>query len=246
MAKYCENCGKKIDEGKKCNCIKDEPIVHNAHEKNKSKNSDTLDRVISIIKGLFIEPNDTIKNSKCEDNFNIAIIIHGIMSVVAGVFVFMTAKVYYSYINLYNLAGYNSSYYNGYSPVNSSVNISLMSLFITTVIVVFALSFVFAGILYLVNTKFFGAKAKYKEVYSLCGCTSIIISMTLLMGLLLMFVSVPLAFIIVVLGLLLNALYNYEGIKFMGIHDKNKYAYIYVISMMIFLFLVFVLVQVLS
>ena len=245
MAKYCENCGKKLDEGKKCDCTKDEPIIHNAHEKSNSEVNDTLDKVISIIKGLLIKPNDTIKNSKNEDNFTISIIIHGIMSIIAGIFVFMFAKVCYSYINLLSLSGYNSSYYNGYSPINSSVNLSLISLFITTVIVAFALSFVFAAILYLVNTKFFGAKANYKEIYSLCGTTSIILSIALLIGLLLMFVSIPLTLIVVVLGLLLNTLYNYDGIKLMGVRDKNKNAYKYVISMMIFLLLAFVLFQIL-
>lgn len=245
MAKYCENCGKELKEGKKCDCKQDEPIVHSAHEKNKKEAGDVIDRIISIIKGLFKNPNDTIKESKNEENFNISIIMHGIMSVIAGIFVFMITKLCYSYINLLNSAEYISSYYYGYSPINSSSSISLISLFITATIVVFVLSFIFAGILYLVNSKFFGSKASYKEIYSICGCTSTIISTALLIGILLMFVSIPLALIALVIGLLLNSLYNYEGIKLINSREKNKQAYIYVISATIFLLLLFVALQVL-
>ena len=63
MAKFCTKCGKKLEDGKPCDCckkeVKKEVVVEsktNGFDFNECVNS-----YIEMVKGIFVKPIDTIK-----------------------------------------------------------------------------------------------------------------------------------------------------------------------------------------
>ncbi len=225
MAKFCTNCGKKLKEGEKCDCT---PAV---------VNNEDVQKVIDICKGMFTKPIDTMKDFTKKTNFTLALILTGILSLIAGLFAMATLK------NAFSLMGFNKSFYTyGSMPVNLPYG----KVFFTVLILVFACSFIYSGILYLVNSKIFKREADFKEVYALYGVTSIVISAVMLISCILMFLNVYFALVIVSLGSILSTVYSYHGLKFLGEKEENKYGYIYLTTMVLFYIAIFVITKVFS
>lgn len=204
MAKYCTNCGKKLKEGESCDCVK--PIID---DKTKQKFFD-------VFSGMFKAPIDTMKEFGKKSNFSISVALIAILSVLAGFFVLSIVK------NGYSL------YHEGlYSSFRQAYEIPYLKIFFTSIVLVFVLSFLYNGILYIVNKYFFKRECDFKEVYSLYGANSIIMSVTFAASAIMMFVNGVIGLVILSLGSILSVVYNYHSIKFMGNKDENKYGYIY-------------------
>ena len=227
MAKFCTNCGKELKDGEKCDCTPS--IISN----------DNVQKLLDLCKGMFVKPIDTMKEFAKKSNFTLAMILVGILSVVAGLFAMSLLKNAYSMV-------LGSAGMGLYSYGSMSMDIPYARTFFTVLIVLFVLSFIYTGVLYLVNTKIFKRNVDFKEVYALYGVTSIVASVSLLVGTILMFLNVTFAFVIVMLGLMLYSVYNYHGIKFLGEKDENKYGYIYLTTSVIFYIVIFVITKVLS
>lgn len=214
MAKYCIHCGKELKENEKCECF---------HE------SDFYGNVISLIKGIFVSPMDTIKENAKKDNFNFSMILMGVLSFILSIFSLGLIKVYYGSISLID------SYYRTF---NNSMGISYFSIFVKILVLSFILSFVFAGVVYLVNTIIFKGKADFKKIYSLGGVISIVNSISLFAGFLILFINVYLAMAFVFLGFVLSLTYFYSSLKLLGIKDENKYGYMFLIIISLNLILI--------
>ncbi|MBR3198459.1 MAG: YIP1 family protein [Bacilli bacterium] len=227
MAKFCTNCGKKLKEGEKCDCT---PAV--------TSNID-FQKILDICKNMFIKPIDTMKEFTKKSNFTLAMILTGALSIIAGLFGMAIMK------NAFALIG-NQSLYRTYAYGSMPVNIPYGKIFFTSLILVFAISFIYSGVLYLVNTIIFKRTADFKEVYALYGVTSIVISVTMLVSSILMFLNIYFAFIIVGLGSILATVYNYHGLKFLGDKDENKYGYIYLTTCVVFYIVVFIITKIFS
>lgn len=225
MAKFCTNCGKKLKDGEKCDCT---PSV--------MENAD-VQRVLDICKGMFVKPIDTMKEFTKKSNFTLSMIFVGVLSVIAGLFAMSILK------NAYSLMMGSMGMYSFRSM---SVDIPYAKTFFTVLIVLFVLSFIYTGILYLVNTKIFKREADFKEVYALYGVTSIITSGVMLVSTILLFLNVTFALVIVVLGSMLSTVYSYHGLKFLGDKDENKYGYIYLTTMVLFYVAIFIITKIFS
>ena len=70
MGKFCPNCGKKLEEGNKCECKKDSEVNINTEVLN-----DIVDNYIKVSKRIFVYPFDTIKDYSKRSKFNIGIIM---------------------------------------------------------------------------------------------------------------------------------------------------------------------------
>jgi len=235
MAKFCTNCGKKLKDGETCDCKKDTTVSSN----------EMVNDVLEISKGMFVKPIDTIKDNTKEDKFNLSMILVGIMSLMAGLFGMAVLKnlVAAAMGTMSSMTGFGSSSYL-MDSFTSSFELPYARVFFTCLIVVFALSFVFAGILYLVNTVMFKGKANFKTIYSLYGVISVITTTTLALGALVLFVNIYVGMIVIALGAILKSVYVYHGIKFIGPKDENKYGYIYLITNVLFIIVVSIVLSI--
>lgn len=222
MAKYCTMCGKKIKEGEKCGC--------------KQNNKETINNLLTTVKDIFVNPIDTIKNNTSEKHFSSSIVLIGIMSIITGLFVmalFKNAIELFNQINTFTMYTINPVY----------IEVPYIKVFITIAIITFALSFAYASVLYLINTVVFKGKATYKTIYSLFGVTSIVVTASLVLGTILSFVNIGVSLIVLMLGVFLNLIYMYHGIKFIGPKDENKYAYIYLITNILYFIVVSIITE---
>lgn len=228
MAKYCTNCGKKLKEGEVCDCKKDSVI-----------NNETTQKALDLVRGMIYTPIDTIKDFTKKSSFNLAMILVGVLSVITGLFVMSLCK-----------NGLNYSLQLAYSGLNSfmprSIEIPYMKIFFTSLVLVFGLSFVYTFILYVVNTMIFKREADFKEVYSMYGACSIVSSLGILASAILIFVNVSLGMIMFALTSILNVVYSYHGLKFLGKNDENKYGYIYLLTNALFYVVIFIISKIFS
>lgn len=228
MAKYCTNCGKKLKEGEACDCKKDSIM-----------NNETTKKALDLIKGMIYTPIDTIKEFTKKSNFNLAMILVGILSVITGLFAMSLCK------NGYNL--YLGRTYNMNNPfISGTIEIPYLKIFFTCTLLVFGLSFVYTFLLHLVNTNIFKREADFKEVYSMYGVCSIITSLGLLAAALLIFVNMTLGIVLFALSSILNLVYSYHGISFLGNKDENKFGYIYLLTNVFFYIVIFIISKIFS
>ena len=111
MAKYCTNCGKKLKEGEACDCKK-ESIMNN----------ETTKKALDLIKGMIYTPIDTIKEFTNKSNFNLAMILVGILSVITGLFAMSLCK-----------NGLNLAYSGIESMMSRTIEIPYMKIYITDI-----------------------------------------------------------------------------------------------------------------
>ncbi|MCI9585456.1 MAG: YIP1 family protein [Bacilli bacterium] len=226
MAKYCTICGKKLKEKEVCDC----------KQNNKISSKEIINSLQETVKGIFVKPIDTIKNKCKEKNFIPSMILIGIMSIITGLFI---TALFKNSIELFNQINTLRMY--TFSPLY--LDVPYIKIFIITVIVTFALSFAYIGILYLVNTTIFKGRANYKTIYSLYGVTSIVVTASLVLATVLSFVNIGVSLIVLVLGVFLNLVYMYHGIKFIGPKDENKHAYIYLITNILYFIVVSIITE---
>lgn len=229
MAKYCTNCGKKLKEGEACDCKKDSNVMNN----------ETTKKVVDMCKGMIYTPIDTINEFTKKSNFSFAMILVLALSIITGLFTMSLCK------NGYNL--YLGRVYNASNPfITGTIEIPYMKIFFTSLILVFGLSFIYTGLLYLVNNTIFKRECDFKEVYSMYGICSIISSLGLLISTILVFVNITFGVIIFALTSILNVVYSYHGLKFLGSKDENKYGYIYLLTNVFFFIVLFIVSKIFS
>lgn len=233
MAKFCTNCGKELKEGETCDCVK--VVTPNQTTNNVGK------ELIENLKGIFTKPIDTIKENIKDDKFTLSIIWLGIISLLTGLFSMAFIKNCAELI----IGGMSSSI-SYYSMTTPTIELPYAEVFFTTTIAMFILSFALTGILYLVNTKMFKGNASFKETFGLYVTSSIITGVALLASAILMFVYIPLAAIVLLLGMMLNMVYVVTALKQIGPKDENKIGYIYITTMAIFYVVIFIITKIFS
>lgn len=91
MAKFCTNCGKKLNKDGKCDCkVEEKEIV--TEEVTESKFSKILNECILIIKGMFIRPVDTMKDYAKRSKFDLGMILIIINCLLFGLFIYLLMK----------------------------------------------------------------------------------------------------------------------------------------------------------
>ena len=66
MAKFCTKCGKKLEEGKVCDCEK----TTSESVKTAVANNNMVNDYIEVLKGMFTKPLDTMKDYAKKSKFN--------------------------------------------------------------------------------------------------------------------------------------------------------------------------------
>ena len=84
MAKFCTNCGKKLEEGKACDCQANVVASNNGGFDFNA----TINSYIEMVKGIFVKPVDTIKKFATSSNFVLGLIAILLNCIVCGVFLY--------------------------------------------------------------------------------------------------------------------------------------------------------------
>lgn len=219
MAKFCIHCGRKLEDGEVCAC-----------QIEKQTNTFNIGaEMLDVIKGMFVKPADTIKKYTDEKNFNLALIFVLILSLVSGIF--MMSFVSNVSFSLFGASAYLISYHIPY-----------LQIFFASLFGIIIYSFVYVGFLYLVNSIIFKGGSSFKKTFVMYGINSVILTSALFISMILMFVNSTLGLIIFVLGSILNMLYIFKGIEYLGVKDKNKHGYIYMLAM-VFCLILFIIVS---
>lgn len=231
MAKFCTRCGRKLEEGEVCNCEATVSVQTN----------DTVQNLTDIIKGIFVKPIDTIKKYTNEKYFSLALILIAILGVAAGLLAMAIVKNAYSLVLGSMGLGTYSSLMGSYQA-----QIPYAEIFFGTLIAVIVLAFVYTGLLYLVNSVIFKGEKSFKKVFSMYGVASSITSAVTLLSAILMFMNVYLGIVVFLLGSVLNMVYTYHGLKYLGEKDANKYGYIYLLTMVFNFIAMFIIAKIFS
>lgn len=212
MAKYCTKCGKKLD-GKPCDC-----------ENNKNTISTTsnfdVNYLISVIKGMFAKPVDTLQEFIKNDNLSYGLVLIVINAIILGLFSCLGMKELVSFGNTNMAALY----------IQSSIDFPYAEVFFKTLLIAIVTYVLLAGLFYIVIDKLFKFNSSYKKMITLFGANSIILSITLLGSIILMYVSAQLMLILLCCGMLVQNVYMIQGFSFTSNINRNQLGYIYVIT----------------
>ena len=145
MAKYCSNCGRKLEDGEVCEC------------KKKMEFNIQGNKIVELCKNVFIKPVETIKDFKEEKNFSLSVIMVLVTSIIFGFFCILVTKVFYkTSVALYARDMYNTNYMVDY-----------YSIFIVGIVIALIYCFLSAFILYLINNKIFNVEINYKNSFNI-------------------------------------------------------------------------------
>ena len=208
MAKYCIHCGKKLEDGEVCAC----------QVKKNGKN--ILLEITDIFKGMFLKPIDTLKKYTDEKYFNSALIITGIFVLVFSLFMISLVS--------------NASQGLGYFLI--SFRIPYVKIFFLSFFGMAIYTILYVGFLYLVNAIIFKGSKSFKKTFVMYGINLSVLTVFTFISMILMFLSSSLGLLLLIFGFTLNMLYNFKGLEYLGVKDKNKHGYIYLIVMVFCIF----------
>lgn len=185
MAKYCTNCGKKLEDGEVCTCKKELSF----------ELKESLEQVVELGKGLFLKPVDAIKKYVEHDNIILSIIIIVLGGIVAGLFALTFVKEVIG-IALGMIFGSASSIFGS----SMNMNISYVPVFFITMFSVIVIYFLQAAITYVIGNKCFKIEFDYKKMVHFFAALSIFTTLALLLSIVGIYLS-----IYIVYGLFLTA-----------------------------------------
>ena len=217
MAKFCTNCGKKLEEGQTCECIK----------VSVASNENLFNECLEIAKNFFKKPIDTLKENVEESKLYHALIMLGINGIAMGLFTMVMAKSLYSTMLL------KSGYGSLMSLAKTQVNIPYLKIFFVTFIVTVVMELLIASFSYLISNKIFKNNTSIKKMITLFGFSTIILSAAIIIAAIFSFINIRIALFILIAGALLKTYYNYKGLEFACDTDVNKLGYILMPSVLI-------------
>ena len=234
MAKFCTKCGKKLEDGKPCDCckeeVKKEVVVEsktNGFDFNKCVNS-----YIEMVKGIFVKPIDTIKKFATSSNFVLGLIALAINCIVSGIFLYCIAK---ESINLI------SSFTGGYSSLlamSSSIDVPFMKTFLYGILFMAVGFSVTALMIYVMAGVIFKDKIDMKKAFSLVGVCSVFTTVTTIVSIILNYISIKLMMVVLLISGIFYLTHLYQGVQETTEVDKNKLAYVFVPAISVATFVV--------
>ncbi len=227
MAKFCTKCGKKLEEGKTCDCETKE-----VKEKTVITDNTMVNDYLEVLKGMFTKPLDTMKDYAKRSKFNLGLVMIVLNAVIFGLFVFLFAKEGAN--NIYTIIYGTSSLFGS---VTKNVEIPVKVFFIATLMMV-VYHFLLGGLIHFISTTLLKKESDIKKTYALVGCAATITTVITLAALILMYINMWLCLIVLILGSLLYLINLFHGFSELTKVDKNKMAYTFTGAYAVTLFIV--------
>ena len=230
MAKFCTNCGKKLENGKKCDCEKEEMTKKETVE-NKGAINDFVNDYLNVLKGIFSKPIDTIKTYSKKSKFTLGLIMIAINSIIFGLFVYLLCKEGTSQIF--------SLMYGSVSSLISSSNIDVpISVLFISMLFMAVYHLCLGGLLHFTSKTIMKKDSDIKITYSFIGVNAVLTTVTTLVALICMYINTGFALILIAIAGILYLLNLYHGFIELTKIDKNKIAYVFTGSYVVTIFLV--------
>ena len=232
MAKFCTKCGKKLEEGKKCDCSKEVTTVKEETVTTGTNANEIVNSLIDIVKGIFVKPIDTIKKYADDTNMVLGFILIAINSLITGIMGYLLVKESFASIASLFMGDMGSLYALGGSEVEIP--------FVKVVGIIFLIMAVYFVVLafttYLVSNKLFKAETTWKKIIATTGVCSALTSVTSIIGIVCIYISMKVFLIVIGLASMLFSVYYYHSIKVSSNIDENKQGYTYVSAVAVALF----------
>ena len=231
MAKFCTKCGKKLEDGKPCDCEKKEnkKVEEVEAEVVNEVTTDCVNEYIEALKGIFTKPVDTMKKYAKSSNFVLSLIMIGMNSIIFGLFAFFFVKESVGLVA--SLSGYGSLF-RGH---NVEVPISVFFIAVLLMIIFF---FCLGGLLHLIGSALTKKESDFKAIMGLVGVNSIFTTVTTLVALVFLFLNGWIAILILAIAGVIYLLNTYHGFVGLTKIDKNKVCYVFTGAYAITLFVV--------
>lgn len=223
MGKFCPNCGKKLEEGNKCECKKDSEVNINTEVLN-----DIVDNYIKVSKRIFVYPFDTIKDYSKRSKFNIGIIMIIISSIISGLFMYLLANE-----SVFSMNSMINNFSNFNLTVSSNVSIKVFLIF---TLLFAAYNFCFGGLLHIILRKVLKTESDIKKIYALIGVSSVFTTITTLVALIFIYINIRLSLLILTVSFFIHLFNLFFGFNEIIKIDKNKYVYVFTSAYLIALF----------
>lgn len=237
MAKFCTKCGKKLEEGKSCDCEKKVGVTVEKQEKKVVSRTDSFDiqtcfnSYLEILKNIFTKPVDIIKKFAVEENFILGFIAILVNSLISGVFVYCFVKeafgTYTSGMGMYGLA------------LGMGIGIPFLRVVIYGTIFMVASFLMIALMLYVLAGSMFKDDMNFKRAVALVGTCSVLTAVTTLGCVIFTFISIELVIYTLLIAGILYFIHLYHGLVEITTFDRNKLAYVFTGSIAVTLFVVF-------
>lgn len=98
MAKFCTKCGKKLEDGKTCDCQKNKKVEEKVVETTSTQIDikESLMDCVNVFKKIFTKPVEAIKEFVCDNKFIAGIIMIVLTAISTGLYKIATLKNMYS------------------------------------------------------------------------------------------------------------------------------------------------------
>ena len=231
MNRFCENCGRPLQEGEVCNCTANNMnnntinnnmnnttnnyIINNTSNMNNTsinnvKTNNTSSTIIDILKNIFIKPTEVLKNNINDNNLIIGIIIIIITCIIKSIDIVLSTYIAYSKLGTLE---YTSA------PNYFITFIKAFSLSVVRYIAIIAM-------IYLVINIIFKDKVSWKKLVVAVGISLIVIIFGNILYCMLDFSDAKITTYIVdyisSFITIFNCIILYEAIKNISTINKNK------------------------
>lgn len=209
-AKYCKNCGKKLEE-------------------RENEFNSVISIFLNNLKGIFLKPIDTIKNFINKNDYQNGIIYLFLNIVIFSILMLLLFN--FSSNNLYSLFNY-SDYFIDFNGMY------YFRIFLLSIIIYLLTYVVFGGIYYLVNTYLFKNNTDIKKIVSWLGINSIFTTISYILFIISFIISFKLAITVLLMTIIIYAYNLFSSAKYLNKLDENKVGYVLTITIIITLFIV--------
>ena len=217
MAKFCTNCGKELKDGKPCNC-------KNNLKEEKKVNGVDFEGILTTFKKFFTKPISTVKDLISENNFNKAICLIAISSVLVG----LLSILYMKQIVCYDC--YYMQYDNQYFKIFMHDGLLAASMYL-----------ILSSVLYLVF-KICNKDIEFKKLLIISSAVALPLTIATMINIVLFALSIGVEFILYVfiIGGIMSTIMLYESIEDI-FKNKDKSLFMLVATIFGSLFLYYII-----
>ena len=177
---------------------------------------------IDMVRGIFVNPIDTIKQYTKLENYSLGIFAIILNCIVSGIFLFcFCSEAVGTFTNL--VGGYSS-----YFIPSTVIEVPFMKIFLCGFLFVGVGLTVTALMIYVIANAIFKDSIDMKKSFILIGVCSAFTTITTIISIILTYISMKLMIIVLLFAGIFYLTYLYQGISEITKVDKNKLAYVFV------------------
>ena len=238
MSKFCTRCGKPLEEGQVCDCSINVAAVTNNSNSSATTALDFND-FITIIKGIFTRPADTIKEFAKSEKALLGLVAILINCIVSGLFYyFFCDKTLGGYMSLFT-GGFSSSYS---SLLSGSISLPFGKLFFMGFLFLLFWFAVCGFVIFIIANAILKDKMDIKKAFALVGVCSVFTTITTLVAWLFLYIKIQVSLVILVIAAGFYLTHLYQGLSDTTEVDRNKLVYVFMpaVSLATFVMVYFV------